>query len=433
MSKHITITEYGYIGCSKTPVGEFFNNSADEKCFEALKRFNIENEDEIFTLKMARAVDGSKIEALKAKSFVGVIETKDGSIIEILPKILDKEDDSGLEETRAIFLGMLSCLKNTSFVEGGAAHLLTKEMNILEIFISLFLQEIERLVQKGIMGEYVNIEENRNYLKGKLVFNQHIKTNLAHQERFYISFDEFLKERPENRIIKSTLRFLSLKARSCENQKRLREFIFTFDEIPCSENAEFDFQRIRRSRLLKHYDRTLAWCKVFLRNESYTNFKGESLAFSLLFPMEKIFEDFVGTLIKRGNPDHEVLLQHRGHHLIADHDGIELFSLRPDIAVKNEKGQHIILDTKWKLIDQNKLRKNYLIEQSDFYQMFAYGEKYCSSKLYLLYPLTKTFDKPLAPFSFHKGESMELRVCPIDLAKAVKEKKLLLSELIGGG
>lgn len=169
MNRHITITEYGAIGRLKKPVSRFYASSADEKCFEALKSFNAENGDEIFTLTMVRAEDGTKIEALKAKSFVGVIETKDGTVVEILPKVFDAEDDSALDKTRAVFLGMLSCLKDTPFIEGGTARLLTEQMNILEIFISMFLQELERLVQKGILREYVNVEENRNYLKGKLV------------------------------------------------------------------------------------------------------------------------------------------------------------------------------------------------------------------------------------------------------------------------
>lgn len=427
MNRHITITEYGAIGRLKKPVSRFYASSADEKCFEALKSFNAENGDEIFTLTMVRAEDGSKIEALKAKSFVGVIETKDGTVVEILPKVFDAEDDSALDKTRAVFLGMLSCLKDAPFIEGGTARLLTEQMNILEIFISMFLQELERLVQKGILREYVNIEENRNYLKGKLVFSQHIKTNLAHKERFYTSFNEFVDDRPENRLVKSTLRLLSTKARSNENQKRIREFFFTFDEVQYTENADIDFQRIKRSRLSKHYDRALAWCRVFLKNKSFTNFKGESVAFSLLFPMEKIFEDFVGTLIRRGNPDYDVFLQHRKHHLIDDHGGGEMFSLRPDIVLRNEKGHFIILDTKWKIIDQNNLKENYSISQSDFYQMFAYGEKYDSSELYLLYPSTKTFSKPLMTFNFYKDKLMSLKAYPIDLEKAVKEKKIFFN------
>lgn len=425
MNRHITITEYGAIGRLKKPVSRFYASSADEKCFEALKSFNAENGDEIFTLTMVRAEDGTKIEALKAKSFVGVIETKDGTVVEILPKVFDAEDDSALDKTRAVFLGMLSCLKDTPFIEGGTARLLTEQMNILEIFISMFLQELERLVQKGILREYVNVEENRNYLKGKLVFSQHIKTNLAHKERFYTSFDEFVDDRPENRLVKSTLRLLSTKARSNENQKRIREFFFTFDEVQYTENADIDFQRIKRSRLAKHYDRALAWCRVFLKNKSFTNFKGESVAFSLLFPMEKIFEDFVGTLIRRGNPEYDVFIQHRKHHLVVDHGGNEMFSLRPDIVLRNEKGQFIILDTKWKIIDQNNLKENYSISQSDFYQMFAYGEKYDSSELYLLYPSTKTFSKPLKTFNFYKDKLMSLKACPIDLERAVKEKKII--------
>ena len=35
-----------------------------------------------------------------------------------------------------------------------------------------------------------------------------------------------------------------------------------------------------------------------------------------------------------------------------------------------------MLDTKWKLLDLADRKSNYGLKQSDFYQLFAYGNKY---------------------------------------------------------
>ncbi|MBI5055631.1 MAG: hypothetical protein HZB61_03315 [Nitrospirae bacterium] len=255
--KAITITEYGAIGHEKTPaLDKFLCDEADAKTFEALKKFNADNDDAIFTLTRCKTKDGTKVDALKAKSYVGVIETKCGTVVEILPKIYAGASEDDKNNTRKIFLNMLRCLRDSPFKKIDDAHLHTTKHSLLEIFITLFLKDLEQLIQKGIAKDYVSVEKNQPFLKGKLLFNQNIKYNFLHKERFYVSFDEFISNRPENRLIKSTLQLLAKKARSNNNQKRIREFIFTFDEVPESCDINADISKNKHNRLITHYEKT---------------------------------------------------------------------------------------------------------------------------------------------------------------------------------
>ena len=43
------------------------------------------------------------------------------------------------------------------------------------------------------------------FLKGNVLINRHLKENIGHAERFSLAYDEFNLNRPENRLIKSTL------------------------------------------------------------------------------------------------------------------------------------------------------------------------------------------------------------------------------------
>jgi len=435
---HKTITEYGAIGCGSKPIEDkFLCDSVDRRAFEALKQFNADNDDAIFTLTRAKTAEG-RIDALRAKSYVGVIETKCGTVVEILPKILTHKDGSfkgEIKSTRAIFLKMLRFLRDSPFKEIDTAHLHTERHHILEVFISIFLADLARLIQKGIARDYVNREENQPFLKGKLLFNQNIKYNLTHKERFYVSYDEFLSDRPENRLIRSTLLFLAKKSRSNNNQKRIREFIFTLVEIPASKNIENDFSKVKSNRLVRHYEQVLRWCRVFLRNESFTNFRGKAVSLALLFPMERIFEDFVGAMFRKGNSEeYEISLQDRGKYLIEEHAKSRKFALRPDIVATNRGDEHtIILDAKWKLINRNKSKENYNISQGDFYQMFAYGKKYEQKpkELYLLYPESEDFNRPLKEFKFYKEGTLNLHACPVDIKSVLESKELSLDMLNG--
>ena len=74
-------------------------------------------------------------------------------------------------------------------------------------------------------------------------------------------------------------------------------------------------------------------------------------------------------------------VQDSKHHLFE-----KKFALRPDIVVENKESETcIVMDTKWKLL--NVYSNNYGISQSDMYQMYAYGKKYKTEKVVLLYPL----------------------------------------------
>ncbi|WP_219336698.1 McrC family protein, partial [Campylobacter concisus] len=118
-----------------------------------------------------------------------VLQTKSSLTIEILPKITNKND---AERSKVVFIKMLNTLKNFPFKSSNLASLKIQNLPLLEIFISMFLCELEALVKKGIKSDYVTLEDNLKFLKGKLNINEQIKRNSIHKERFYVGYSEFL-------------------------------------------------------------------------------------------------------------------------------------------------------------------------------------------------------------------------------------------------
>jgi len=132
----------------------------EETTFEALERFVLENEETAQYLKVTMKKGYGKV--LQAQNYVGVIQTKDGTTIEILPKISNLEDDKAKE----ILIRMLKTLKKSPFKNFNMAHLKSSKMPLLEIFISMFLEELNKLIQRGIKSDYITKEENLQFLKG---------------------------------------------------------------------------------------------------------------------------------------------------------------------------------------------------------------------------------------------------------------------------
>ena len=390
----ITITEFERI----------YERIIGKKDFGDIENFILKNSDENAPfLRIASGVGGKFIQA---KSYVGVLQTKSGLTIEILPKIADKND---AERSKTVFIKMLRMLKNFPFKSSKLASLKTQNLPLLEIFISMFLCELEALVKKGIKSDYVALEENLNFLKGKLNIKEQIKKNSIHKERFYVGYSEFLSDIKINRIIKSTLKFLYKKSNSSKNQQKIREFLFMFDEVSTCDDYKNFFEKLVINRQVKHYEQTLLWCKIFLLGNSFTPHKGNDLAFALLFDMNALFESYVGNFIKKKYAD--VSLQHSEKHLV---ENPKSFKLRPDIFLKDK----FIADTKWKIISSKDD-----ISQADLYQLYAYGKKHECDRLHLIYP--KIDDIRQKTMKFRYDDEMWLEILYFDLEKDENNANLL--------
>ena len=390
----ITLTEFERI----------YERIIGKKDFCDIENFILKNSDE--NAPFLRIASGSGGKFIQARNYVGVLQTKSGLTIEILPKIADKTDT---DKSKAVFIKMLRTLKNFPFKSSNLASLKTQNLPLLEIFISMFLCELEALVKKGIKSDYVALEDNLNFLKGKLNINEQIKRNSVHKERFYVGYSEFLSDIKINRIIKTTLKFLYKKSNSSKNQQKIRELLFIFDEVLECEDYKNFFAKLVINRQVKHYEQTLLWCKIFLLGNSFTPHKGDDLAFALLFDMNALFESYVGDFIKKKFSG--TILQHSEKHLV---EYPKSFKLRPDIFLKGK----FIADTKWKIV---KSRDD--ISQADLYQLYAYGKKYECGKLYLIYP--KIDEVEQEPMKFRYDDEMWLEILYFDLEKDENNENLL--------
>ncbi|MFA7436425.1 MAG: McrC family protein, partial [Bacilli bacterium] len=361
---------------------------------------------------------------IQVKNYVGLIQMKNGYQIQILPKITNINE----LETKKLFLKMLRCLKDFPSKIFTSANLHSDKMNLYEIFINMYLQQVRELVKRGIKSSYILQKDNLYYYKGKLIISKHINYNHSHKERFYLQYDEFNVNRPENKLIKSTLIKLMLISQNTSNIKAINQLLSCFDSVDASKNYSYDFSRIIIDRNMKEYVLLMKWSKVFLFDQSFTTFSGDNIARSLLFPMEKVFEAYVAKHLKKifSEKGYDVIIQDKKYYLF---DEPKQFALIPDIVIENGRGQSIIVDTKWKSL-KVKPNKNYGISQSDIYQMYAYAKKYDSREIWLLYPFSQeTKDLGDMEFISYKDGEIEviINVFFVDVAN-INESITTLSE-----
>lgn len=184
-------------------------------------------------------------ETVTFKNYVGLIQMKNSYQIQVLPKIEFAKGKK--DETKQVFMKMLRSMKDFHSKVFTNANLKMDRMNLYEIFINMYLQEVRKLVKHGIKSSYVEQEGNLTVFKGKLLVNEHIKQNMAHKERFYVGFDEYQVNRAENRLVKSTLLKLQKITGSAENSKEIRRLLTAFELVEPSINYDKDFSNDKGS------------------------------------------------------------------------------------------------------------------------------------------------------------------------------------------
>jgi len=357
---------------------------------------------------------------LKLDQYVGVIETPCGTRIEILPKHIELngvDDQEIIQQERKLLQKMLSVSLHLPFRETGAANLNRFRQPLHEWIISQFLSSFERLVQRGLRFDYNRIQEAQKFLRGQLQHVKYMRQPPTKKHIFPIEHDVYEINRPENRLIRTALEVVCKKTKDASNWKLAQELRLMTNEIPHSQKIQQDFRQWQSGRLLALYAEIQPWTELILGEYMPVSTKGEWRGMSLLFPMEKLFEYYVAYHLRRNLPDCKVSTQHATEH-ICEQQKSKIFKLKPDIFIERSKAKSIVMDTKWKLIDQNDRGGRYGLKDSDIQQMFAYSHYYLDheSEVILVYPYrADKFTQPLDDFEFRKTKGARLRVVPFNL------------------
>lgn len=416
MNNFLEVKEFDYITCNKIYADVIKFIYLDKKIFDELKEFIYKNNNVDSNISNFMIISFKKYigEVISIRNYVGVIKLKSGFQIQILPKIWNVNSKEDTYISKKVFTNMVTYLDDFPANSFNSANLNISNMNIYEIFIAMYIKDVEKLTKVGLSSNYINKEDNLNFFKRKLLVNENIRHNLVHKERFYMTYDEYSKNIVENRLIKTTLLKLNKTSKSQINIRKIKHLLDIFSEIGLSYNVKDDLEKINLNRNMNHYKNIMLWTEIFLLNKTFSPFNGDINTKSILFKMDSLFEAYVGKKIKNilMKKSRKVKLQDNKFYLF--NNPSPKFKIRPDIVLRKD-GKVIIMDTKWKTLIDN-YNKNYGISQADMYQMYAYSKKYNTPNIYLLYPLANHF-KNHTDIYFSSNDETNINIEFIDLTK----------------
>lgn len=325
-------------------------------------------------------------------NYVGVIQA--GSLtIEVLPKTdrnkttasnlsvdsLEKGDADERQGWHNVLLQMLKECRLLQINHVDKANLNLKSNSILEIYLELFLAETEKLLHEGLVKKYRKEEGNKLAMKGQLLFAQNIAYNLVHRERFYVRHTEYNRTNIYNQLLYKTLGLIAAISNSPWIMDRVNRLLLDFPEMPDCKVTDATFGKLLFDRKTERYKEALLISKMLLLNYRPDITGGSENVMAILFDMNELWEEFVyRRLVKAADTDVHVSRQNKKrfwYNQTADF----YKTVRPDIVV-TKKGRKTVLDTKWKIIDDNRP------VDDDLKQMFVYNLLWDAEKSVLLYP-----------------------------------------------
>lgn len=354
---------------------------------------------------------------VKFKNYVGVIQIG-GTTIEILPKADKLNSNSSNEKDiwHKVLLKMLGHCKKIKVNAVSEASLRKKYQSLLDLYFELYLNEVNQLLQKGLIKKYNQNSGNILALKGRLNFAKNIQQNLVRQERFHTTHQVYDYNHLANQILFKALKVLKSISNNTYLIDGVNRLLTSFPEINEIEINKYHFDKITSNRKTEPYNEALKIAKMIILNYSPDIKGGDENMLALLFDMNKLWEEYIyRMLLKVEDASIKVSFQNRDKFW-------ENKIIKPDIVItKSEtlngeiKETKFIIDTKWKIKEYPEP------DDDDLKQMYVYNMYWKSEKSMLLYPTTRELITDFG--KFHKGRE-EKNLCKLGFIKVMNGVEL---------
>lgn len=349
---------------------------------------------------------------IKANSWVGVIKYKNLHL-EILPKLISADvnnDNKISDDERSIILKnlifMLSYTKKLDIKTNDHAKLATEKNPFIEILIREFATSLFESLKRLTPKRYVRKEENLNYLKGKIKFSENIRYNCTNEAKFYFEYDEF----SENNLLNQLFLFVSTClyniSNSSYNKKTLKFIINYYSDISFVRFDKFKAKKIKLTRNQELFKKPFKLAKMFVEQASVDLSKNKFENITLVWDMNKLFEEFIFELIKRKIPECKAIAQKPKR--LLKRENVTRRDTRIDILIQNPQ---VIIDTKYK-----KFTNFDDISSADIYQVTTYCLLHKYHRAILLYPQFENEEPDIKNYHLNNdGDQYRIDFCTINL------------------
>jgi len=312
-------------------------------------------------------------------NYVGVIGLSDITI-EVLPKTDRHSGDEKMWQKMMLEMLMIGIQVKAKVTTH--ANISIRKYNILETYILLFLEEVERLMHEGLVKKYRMEVGNRHALNGRLLIHQHVNKNIVHAERFFVSHQVYDRDNIFNALIGEALHLISSIPTSSETNSFCRQLLLDFPECRPINVIPAHFERLMYDRKTNRYRVAMEFARIILLNFHPDVKGGSEHILAIMFDMNLLWETYIFAMLTRAKKSlsskFDIWPQKVENFWL--HPDKWSLHLKPDIVINRLDGdkETVIVDTKWKF--------NADTSTEDVRQLYAYGHYFRAGRRYLLYP-----------------------------------------------
>jgi 5-methylcytosine-specific restriction enzyme subunit McrC len=376
MSRILRVFEYQTVRVSDRPCEPGAMVTISDAQFDALVRFNDAHGRRFFRV-------GHR--SITFCQYVGYLQV--GTLaIEILPKADRRgRDTADSAAWRDFLLEMLRVAREVDLHAPDAAFQTTERSSLLELVVAHFLRETETLVRQGLARSYHEEEANCPMLRGRLLFQEHARHNLARADRCYVRFTTYDRDIVPNQILRTVLDVVCNAPVSAVLRNRVAACLSSLEHVRALQVRPGLFDKLQLGRTTERYRKALALGQLILECLAPALSAGRTPVFALLFDINILWERYIAALFRKaGLTDLSVAVQDQ--HEFWQEGSRRARRLRPDIVIRRSSDAAVvaIIDTKWKVLEAVGPG------DEDLQQMFAYNEMFASPIAVLVYPGSST-------------------------------------------
>ena len=246
--------------------------------------------------------------------------------------------------------------------DAASAVELKVEPYLTEVFIRVFLEEVQRSLRRGALMSYVTVDESANTLRGRLRAADQLRRRYAIPLPVEITYDDFTVDIAENRILRAALRRASrLRLSDARLRRRVATALGALEGVSDIAYSPRTIPEIRLTRLNGHYAGALSLARAVIASTSVELDHGTTRTPGFVVDMDKVFEDFLARAL------HDALstpgCQWR-QGVTRRLDVAGRVTIKPDLSLWDRRRCVFVGDAKYKRTSQG--------ENDDLYQMLAY-------------------------------------------------------------
>ena len=359
---------------------------------------------------------------IRARSWVGLIQFETFSI-RIVPKLAGAYE--GLVGMLAYTNGLEALRRN----QGERSLSTFKEYSLFELLALLLVESCERIVHRGLMHDYVEVEDDLPVLRGRLKVAEQVRQHYGQLDRLACRYDDHLSDIRENQLLLAALNFCRLRCSHPQLSTRIHRLCTVLSSACSVEGMSVEtlVQPFKYNRLNRYYANGHKLAMLILQQAGIDDLLklGKTRSFAFLLDMNRLFEAYVGKLLTQLLPaPYSVHTQYSSNSVIRNETLQKSYtSIRPDIIVKDKNQPVLVADTKYKAYLGN-------IPTNDIYQSFTYAYAFQAKEAIpqslLFYPMsTGTREPQTLSIRNHFNEiGAYVTAIPIDIPGLLKLSSL---------